>query len=67
MLSDPLFIVAVILYILPGSYPVVGISVVIVAPCPCCAPWHCVQLEPSVGDPVFPPIEPVELELEVVG
>jgi len=54
--------------VFPGSYPFAGIFVVKLAPCPCGAlEWHCIQFAPSPGDPVFPPGDPVELELETDG
>ena len=42
--------------------------VVIVAPCPVGALlWQPLQSNTSFGEPVFPPGDPEELELEVVG
>ena len=57
----------VIAYTAPGTYPVEGILDVIVAPEPDPALWHWVQFTPSVGDPVFPPGEPVLVEVEDFG
>jgi hypothetical protein len=51
-----------------GIYPDEEMLDVIVAePIPLPRLWQPVQFALSVGDPVFPPGDPVEFELEVLG